>query len=162
MYFQTRSGISNYTVGNAPIFFASSSTPWSDANNSGSIIQNAILNGVDLQINGASPKIDNCYFTFSSPSVPIISINGVGSPIISNSTISYNGPGAGGVINSINIYGGTPLITSNLFEGDFSVSKNNNGINVNSGAPLITNNKFEGDGNLNAIVVFILKSFHHF
>ena len=159
MYFQLATYFSNYTINysSAPILFASSSTPWSGDNNSGSIIQNAILNAIDLQISGASPKIDNCLFNFTSQYPPLISISG-GSPIISNSTIGYNGPGSSDYVNSINIYGGTPLITNNLFEGDYSGS-NNDGINVYSGAPLITNNQFDGDEYLNAIVSSSTDSF---
>ena len=47
-----------------PIFFGPTSTPWSDAANSGSIIQYTTFNEVNLQINNAAPKIDNCHIQF--------------------------------------------------------------------------------------------------
>ena len=152
---------------------------------SGAIIQNANLNQIVLQINNASPKIDNCQLSFQtsgSYTSPII-ISG-GSPIISSNTISFIVQDSGGNVNSINIFSGTPLITGNHFEGVYSnsnsndinmnsgapiitnnffegtySSSNNNGITVNSGAPTITNNQFQGDGYLNAIVALSSNSF---
>ena len=164
---------------NAAIVFYSSSTPWNDASNTGSIIQNANLNQIYLQINGASPKIDNCQFNFQTPYQSTISING-GSPIISNCIIVYNGQGSQGYTgnaNCVNIYGGapqitnnrfegayanyssseikvnsgTPAITNNLFDGDYQGSSNN-GISVSSGNPVISNNQFKGKGYLTAIL----------
>jgi len=172
------SAISNYTISvSAPIVFGPTSTPWSDATNSGSIIQNANLNQIDLQISSASPKIDSCTFSFQTSYIAPISISG-GSPIISGNTISYNVQGSGsGNVNSVIVYSGNPLITNNrfdcnyysstsnditvssgsptisnnIFDGAYS-SSNNNGITVNSGTPLISNNQFQGNGFLTAIV----------
>lgn len=140
-----------------PIFFGPTSTPWSDATNSGSIIQYATFNEVNLQINNAAPKIDNCLFNFNSLDTAPISIAG-GSPVISNSTIDYTGQVAGDDTSLINVNGGTPLITNDLFEGDYSGS-GDNGITVNSGAPQITNNQFEGNGYLNGIVDYSTSAF---
>jgi hypothetical protein len=144
--------VGNSTVNNlnAPIFFTSSSTPWSDATDSGSIIQNAVLSGINLQINNASPKIDNCILNFGYTYSPVISINS-GSPIISNNTFDYNGQGSAPNVNFINVFGGSPSITNNLFEGNYANS-NTNGIMVTSGVPLITNNQFQGNGYLTAIL----------
>ena len=178
------SAIYNYTTNiYAPISFGPTSPPWNDATNSGSIIQNAILNQVDLQVNSASPKIDNCILNFQSPYSSPITISG-GSPTISNNTIAYSAQGSTNNVNSIIIYSGTPLITNNLFQGNYYSapsndikvsagsptitnnvfegtysSANNDGITVNSGTPLITNNKFQGNGFLNAIVAFSPTSF---
>ncbi len=180
----TASATSNYTITvTATISFGPTTAPWNDATNSGSIIQNANLNQIDLQISSASPKIDNCIFNFQSPYIPPITISG-GSPTISGNTLSYNVQGSSSNVNSIIIYSGNPLITNNLFEGNYYSSpsndikvsagsptitnnvfegtyssSNNNGITVNSGSPLITNNKFQGNGYLTAIVALSPTSF---
>jgi hypothetical protein len=157
-----------------PIIFASSSTPWSDATNSGSIIQNAVLDGIYLSIDGASPKIDTCLFNFATGYFAPISIEG-GSPVISNNTIDCTPQGSSTSIG-VDISGGAPLIASNQFEGDFSgysnmgvevgsgapvitnnafaaeYGSNSDGVNVISGSPLINNNQFEGNGHLTGIV----------
>ncbi len=140
-----------------PIVFASSSSPWNDATNSGSIIQNAVLNNVNLQINSASPKIENCIINSVNSYNTPISING-GSPIISKNTLEYVGQGSGSYFNSINIYGGSPSILNNLFEGNYA-SSNTNGIVVNSGSPQIANNEFRGNGFLTGVVVSTRNSF---
>ena len=127
-----------------PIFFGPTSTPWSDAANSGSIIQYTTFIGVNLQINNAAPKIDNCIFIFNSIDTAPINIAG-GSPVISNSAIDYNGQATIDDTSLINVNGGTPIVTNDLFEGDY-VGSSDNGITVNSGAPQITNNQFEGNG----------------
>jgi hypothetical protein len=137
-------GISNYTANiNAPIFFLPSSAPWNEASSKGSIIQYANLNQVYLQINSASPKIDNCQFSFQNGYQSTITING-GSPIISNCIIVYNGQGNTGGVNCVNIFGGSPQITNNHFEGAYA-NFTSNEINVDSGTPVITNNLFDGD-----------------
>ena len=174
----------NSTInGNAPIVFSASSIPWSDASNSGSIIQNANFNGVYLQINNAAPKIDNCLFNFASTYQPPISING-GSPAISNNVITCNTQNSGSNFACISIHGGAPLITNNHFEGNYpgSISNDinvnsgspvitynlfeagysspdNHGVTVTSGSPQISNNQFEGKGYLNAVVVLSSSSF---
>ena len=174
------SSIYNFTTNvNAPIFFYSSSTQWNDDSSNGSIIQNANLNQIYIQITSASPKICNCQFNFQTPYQSTISVNG-GSPIISNCIIVYNSQGSQGYTGSsycVNIYGGapkitnnqfegtyanyssseikvnsgTPTITNNLFDGDYQGS-NNNGISISSGNPIISDNKFKGNGYLTAIV----------
>jgi len=132
----------NQTLENSPaepIIFGSTSTPWSAATDSGSIIQNAVLDGIFLSIDNASPEIDTCLFNFATESVAPITING-GSPVISNNIIDYNDQSSSDS-TYINVYGGTPLIASNQFEGDVFGSSNI-GIYVSSGAPVITNNTF--------------------
>ena len=99
-----------------PIFFTQNSTGWVDATNSGSIIQNAILNKISIVISNASPKIDACFFNFSSYQ-SAISITG-GSPIISNNDVVYSGQDSSHNINAINVYTGTPVITNNEFDGN--------------------------------------------
>ena len=176
--------ISNYTVGaNSPIAFGPTSTPWSDVTNSGSIIQNANLNQIDIQISNASPKIDSCTLNFQSSYITPITISG-GSPIISNNTITYNTQGPSSYVNTIVVYSGNPAITNNQFECNYYnspsndikvnagaptisnnifegayLSSNNNGISVSSGNPLITNNQFQGKSYLNAIVDLSSSSF---
>ena len=173
----TDSAINNYTTNiDAPIIFASSSTPWNEAGNSGSIIQNANFNQIYLSVNSASPEIDNCQFNFQTPYQSIINIDG-NSPIISNCIIVFDSQGNTGNVNSVNIYSGSPQITNNRFEGEYAnsssneirvnfgtpsiignvfdgdyVSSSNNGISVDSGNPVISNNQFNGKGYLTAIV----------
>ncbi len=175
----TAIAIYNYTISvSAPISFGPTSTAWNDATNSGSIIQNANLNQIELQMSNASPKIDSCTFSFQVSYIAPISISG-GSPTISDNTITYNvqGSSSGINVNSVVVYFGNPLVTNNNFEcnyysspsNDIKVSagsptisnnvfagayssSNNNGINVNSGTPVISNNQFEGKSYLNAIV----------
>ncbi len=112
--FTVRENLSQYI--SEPIFFSSTSPGWSQDTNTGSIIQNAILNKVSVQINNASPKIDDCYFNFTSSQSPI-SISG-GSPIISNNDFVYNGQDSSHYVNSINVYMGTPVISNNEFDGN--------------------------------------------
>ena len=168
---------SNYVV-TGSIFFNPTSVPLSDLNFSGSTIQYAFLDEVNVQMSNSSPEVDNCFFNFTAPSTQPITILG-GSPTISNCTISYNVQGFTGVgnVNSVDIYNGDPLITNNNFEGNYYNftsndiyvgngapvitnnsfegnygGSNNNGITVNSGTPQITHNKFQGNKYLNAIV----------
>jgi hypothetical protein len=44
------------------VYFSGTSTNWNDINQTGSIIQNVYLNQIVVQVSGASPKIDSCYF----------------------------------------------------------------------------------------------------
>jgi parallel beta-helix repeat protein len=140
----TSSSNSNYTSNVfATILFSSYSTPWNSTDNSGSIIQNAKLNNVGLQINSASPRIDNCAINSQFPYQSLININD-GSPVISNSVILYNNPGTSSNVNCMNIRGGTPLISNNRFEGQYSSSISND-IYIDSGSPTITGNTFDGE-----------------
>jgi hypothetical protein len=179
--FLTSNTLSNYSsnyVVTGSIFFNPASVPLSDLNFSGSIIQYAVLNEVEVQISNSSPEIDNCFFDFTAPYTQPISILG-GSPTISNCTINYNVQGftGSGNVNSISVFNGDPLITNNKFEGNYYnfnsndiyvengapvitnnsfasnyASSNNNGITVNSGTAQITHNEFQGNGYLTAIV----------
>jgi hypothetical protein len=123
-----------------PIYFGQESTSWNAATNSGSIIQNAVLNGVSVNLDGSSPEIDSCVFNYATPFEPTLSI-GAGSPQISNNIINYNIQNYGYSANILSVYDGTPLITNNQFEGSFS-GTTNTGIEVNLGAPTITGNTF--------------------
>ena len=141
----TASAISNYSIiVSALISFGPTSSSWNDATNSGSIIQNANLNQIDLQMSSASPKIDSCSFSFQESYIAPISISG-GSPTISNNTIAYNVQGSDSSINvnSIIIYFGNPLITNNNFECNYYSSPSND-IKVSAGSPTISNNVFAG------------------
>ena len=140
----TAAGTSNFTTNiNAPIFFLPSSAFWNEVSSEGSIIQNANLNQINLQINNASPKIDNCQLNFQNGYQPAITING-GSPIISNCIFVYTGQDNTGGVNCVNIFGGSSQITNNRFEGAYANSTSSE-INIDSGTPIITNNLFDGD-----------------
>ena len=168
---------SNY-VATATISFGPISIPSSELNCSGSIIRYTSLNEVSVQISNSSPKIDNCLFDFTAPYTQPISIVG-GSPTISNCTINYNVQGFTeyGNANSISVFNGDPLITNDIFEGNYYnltsndicvengapvitdnsfagnyASSNNNGITVNSGTAQITYNKFQGNSYLTGVV----------
>jgi len=144
----TASGNNTSNYFTEPIVFSPSSTSWSDSTNSGSIIRYANFNSVYLDLNG-SPKIDNCQFTLASTSQVIISVNN-GSPVITNNTITYNKQGSYPYASSISIFGGTPLIDSNRFNGVSSSSASSD-ISVSSGSPVITNNVFEGQYSISNI-----------
>ncbi|MGA2384912.1 MAG: right-handed parallel beta-helix repeat-containing protein [Candidatus Bathyarchaeia archaeon] len=149
--------VGNQTLQNgviATIVFFPSSTPWNPATNSGSIIQNAVLDGVNVEMSSASPEIDSSLFNYANPSIPPISNNG-GSPIISNNVIDYNTQGSFSGVDSIAVYGGTPQITSDQFEGAFSGSSNN-GVYVSSGTPMISDNTFGAAYGNNSVGVNVI------
>ena len=78
-------GMLNPVTLNYAITFNPSSSSWNEQTASGCIIQNAVLNGTTIAINGASPKIFNDTIDGS------IRIRGdypIGTPIISNNTIT--------------------------------------------------------------------------
>ena len=174
--FTSSIGSGNTAIPNAnnePVsFFTNASS--SGSTNKASIIQNAVLDGIGVNVDGLSPEIDSCVFNYAVPSEAPINIDS-GSPTISNNIINYNAQSSASAINTINVYGGTPLITNNQFEGSFDDSTNvaiavtsgvpvitsntfaayycNNslGVNVTSGTPQITSNQFEGGGYLTGI-----------
>jgi parallel beta-helix repeat protein len=111
--FTVRENLSQYI--NEPIFFSSTSPGWSQDTNTGSIIQNAILNKVSLYLSN-SMKIDNCYFNFTTMQ-SAISVTG-GSPTLSNNIIAFNGQDSNHYATGITINTGTPVITNNEFDGN--------------------------------------------
>ena len=119
---------------NVQIYFSSTSVGWSDATNSGSIIQYATFNKVVLQLT-SSVKIDNCQFS-SSSAQPFIGVSS-GSPIISNNKIVFNGVGAGNTYG-VSVNYGTPVITNNEFDGGGQLT----GINAQASGFTISNNVF--------------------
>ena len=138
--FESNANQTSQITPSEPIYFSQGSTPWNSENNSGSIIQNAVLNSVSVNIEGASPEIDSCVFNYVTPFEPPISVSS-GSPQISNNIINYNVQSSGFILTFISVFGGTPLITNNQFEGAFS-GPTNIGIQVTSGAPVISGNTF--------------------
>jgi len=125
----------NQTNGRS-IFFEPSSPGWSDATNSGSIIQYANFNKIYVYTS-SSLKIDNCNFNFAVPQSPII-ISG-GSPTISNNKIVFTGQDPSHYCYGISVQSGTPTITNNEFDGNGQLT----GINAQSSNPFtISNNIF--------------------
>jgi len=84
--------------GNPAIFFANSSSDWNEATAGGSIIENAIINRADIEIDNASVKISNNIFncrisTFGGLPLILNNIFKGGNGIVlyhSNETISGN------------------------------------------------------------------------
>jgi parallel beta-helix repeat protein len=110
--FTVRENMSQYI--SEPIFFTNSSS-WDPNTNSGSIIQNAILNKISLYVI-SSPKIDNCYINFTTTQ-SAISVS-AGAPIISNNIISFNGQDSAHYVTGITVNTGMPIITNNEFDGN--------------------------------------------
>ena len=169
---------SNQSVPNSasvPIYIGQYSTYTNGLNNPESIIQYAVLNGVAINVNGvASSELDSCTFNYGAPYQAPITTSG-SSPQISNNVINLNGKNSNGGITGIDVYGGTPQIINNQFEGSLpnpinvgstnvgiyvssgspiihgnsfaaQYGNNSDGIKVTSGTPLITNNQFQGSG----------------
>jgi hypothetical protein len=144
-----QTGSQNAPIGfGLPIYFAPGSTSWDAATDSGSIIQNAVLNGVSVNLEGTSaPEIDSCSFNYETPYQAPITIED-SSPQISNNIININDQGSVGGINGIDVYGGSPQIINNQFEGSFlssvNVGSTSIGIDVTSesGTPVIRGNTF--------------------
>ena len=118
------------------IFFEPPSPGWSDAINSGSIIQYANFNKIYIYTS-SSLKIDNCNFNFPMPQSPIF-ISG-GSPLISNNKIVFTGQDPNHYCYGISVQSGTPTITNNEFDGNGQLT----GINAQSSSSFtISNNIF--------------------
>ncbi len=105
------------------ILFTSRSSRWNELTGTGSIIQNANLNYIPVEIDGASPKIDNNIITFnqSQNSYEEAIIVSGGSPIISSNTITMNCSGRvtnGITVKAIPIERQTsPTISNNTMSG---------------------------------------------
>ena len=109
----------NSKTADAQINFNPNSTSWNESTNSGSIIQNAVLNG-GISIHDASPKIDKDSITGH-----YLFING-GSPTISNSKIKAE----------IHIVDGSPTLLGNDINGFI--------VGINRGTTTIANNTITG------------------
>ena len=115
------------TSGFGPIIFASFSSSWNEQTATGCIIENAIFGTTGIDVENASPKINNC--TFSNSGI-VINAASRGSPIISNNTIKGLG-----TLSSLGIScGGNAVITGN------NISGLQTGIKVFLGNATIANN----------------------
>ncbi len=102
---------------NGQIVFTSNSTAWNKKTNSGSTIENAVLDTTTLTINNASPNIDSNLINGPFLLNGIIISGTSSSPIISNNIINYTGVG----INSNPTVYGIYVFSNNLS------GQNNNG-----------------------------------
>jgi len=105
-----------------------------------SIIQNAVLNSVAVNIDsGASTEVDNCTFNYGALYEGPITVTD--SPAsISNNIINYNAQNSQYNVNLVSVYSCSPTISNNQFEGSFSA--NNVAISVSGGSPIISGNAF--------------------
>jgi hypothetical protein len=103
------------------VVFSSSSTPWTESNQSGCVLENTVVG--EIQIENASPKL-------SQSLIPDVTILG-GHPLITGCIV---GASLGG--NSFDILGGSPVIRQTLFNGSQ--------LNVYAGSPLVYQNNFAG------------------
>lgn len=104
------------------IRFLASSSSWNEQTGQGCIIENAILNCIAVNINGASPKIADSQISHR------MEIRG-GSPIIINNNISLSGE------DGVEVISGIPTILGNTIVG------NGFGMGIyGSGSPVIVNN----------------------
>ncbi len=143
------------------IIFSSISSNWNEQNNSGCIIQNAIISSTEtvptILVYGSSPEIDNCTVINTGGQRSIFISNG--SPVISNNTITSTNEGItfntgtnsalvsdniiSGCQLGIEIYGGTPTIEGNLIINNTgTLGSGEGGIRIDYAgtSPLIQNN----------------------
>lgn len=128
---------------NGPITFNQDSGKWNEQTGSGSIIENAVLQGLYILINDASPKINNNTIIggITAEGSSIISNNIVdggigaasGSPIIFNNIIT-NSPSAGLPTTGIGIGQSNAVVFNNTISGCYT------GISVSGENPIISNN----------------------
>lgn len=148
--FSSSSGNTSLPYGTAAsMILAQASQAFGTTANSGSIIQNAVFDGISVSVAAGSPEIDTCVFNFATPYGSPINLSG-GSPTISNNIINYNLPGPSSPTTTIYVFGGNPSIINNQFEGSFSGSANI-GVNLISGAPVITGNSFTAQYGNNSV-----------
>jgi parallel beta-helix repeat protein len=115
------------TSGFGPIIFNSVSSSWNEQTATGCIVENSILTASGIDIENASPKINNC--TLSSSGI-VINAASQGTPIISNNTIKGTG-----AIPSVGIScGGNAIITGNNITGLQT------GLEIFLGNAIVTNN----------------------
>ncbi len=111
--------------------FSQSSNNWNEQKETGNIIENCHINEISINVNNASPKINNNQITSKEVSYKEgggIFVNG-GDPIISNNNIKANG--------AVSISNGSPLVQKNTISGFM-------GIIVSAGSPIIANNVMTG------------------
>ena len=131
---QARGSVSDpirFTGGSAsvtPITFTLFSSKWNEQNATGCIIENTVFNATGIEIQSASPKINNC--TFSKNGIVINTQNLVGSPIVSNNTVK----GIGSSLSSGITCNGNAGLSGN------NVSGWQTGIYVFFGNATLTNN----------------------
>jgi hypothetical protein len=118
--------------------FSQSSTSWDQGTGTGCIIQNCKITDVSININDASPKIDESQI-YSEVNPPAnggnINVNG-GNPIISGNNITVN--------NAINVAYGNPTIIYNTIYVS-SASSNAIGIGGGGGSSIICDNNVTGN-----------------
>jgi parallel beta-helix repeat protein len=110
-----------------PIIFTSFSSSWNEQTGAGCIIENAIFTATGVDVENASPKINNC--TLNNSGI-VVNAASRGSPIISNNTIR-----GAGTLSSLGIScGGNAVITGN------NISGLETGIKIFLGNATVTNN----------------------
>lgn len=147
-------GADKVYINDGYIEFTPVSNGWNEETQSGSIIENAVVNG-SISV-GSSAKITNSSLKgFSVDGSSMVSYNSIdsigisgGSPLITNNEIT----------GDFTISGGSPTITANTIQGRpwaragtpvFSGNKISDGINADSagGQVTITNNELSSSGN---------------
>ena len=122
------------------IIFTSSSSNWNELTATGCIIEHAVLSA-PVEINNASPKINNNSFTNTNSLYFIISVS-EGSPIISNNILTDSGISSGG-------YVGSPTILNNtIINGEVAFS--------GEGSPIISNNTVTRGGVVDGFGIGVL------
>lgn len=145
--------------------------------NAPSIIQNAVLNEVSVNIFlGTSAEVDSCTFNFNfgSPYGAIVAVQTADAATISNNIFNANLQNYQYIFSIISVSAGNPTISNNQFQGSFSATNaaitvdsgspvisgntfsaqycnNSEGVKVVGGAPQISSNQFQGGGYLNAV-----------
>ncbi len=124
------------------IIFTSVSNGWNEQTDSGSIIENAILNDTSINIKGSNPRINNNIATsidvgngsstISNNTITVQLLVAGGSPTISNNIIGVSS------ITGVYIAGGSPTILHNTINGGVE----ERGVNV--GSPVISFNTITG------------------
>jgi hypothetical protein len=104
--------------------FTDTSTSWNQQTQSGSIVQNAILN-CTINISGSSPKIDS--------NIVLATMSVDGSPSISNNTFR----------NEISIVSGSPVVSNNIFVNSLISTYS---LQSSGYLPIIANNSMTGQG----------------
>ena len=145
------------------ISFTDGSTSWNEQADSGSIIENAIINA-SISVSGVSPKISNNNITDNTAGM-MNTNNGIyiesGSPIVTNNyirgAISIDGEGSSLISNNIitggmGIYKGSHVISNNEISGGSSYfwigrsfERDYDVVVVGSGSTVISGNKIHGN-----------------
>jgi len=98
------------------ILFNPSSSSWNQQTETGSIIQNAVLNCIPVVTKNASPKIDGNTILLNNSNIfsAAVLVDG-GSPLILNNSISMKGNGFQGT--GVFVWSGSPNISNNTITG---------------------------------------------